>query len=102
MEYLIGITVILVSVSFIKDWKKTIQGFKQAFKRFTLILFPLVAVLIIVSFILFFIPEKTITEYLSNGNKYIGALLALLFGSIPIRVTGRVIHSPAYWKLIMP
>lgn len=62
MEYLIIITVILVSVSFIKDRKKTILGFKQAFKRFLMILFPLLAVLVIVSLLIEYKPGTIIGE----------------------------------------
>jgi uncharacterized membrane protein YraQ (UPF0718 family) len=84
MEILIGLTAVLVTVSFIKDRKKTFKAIKKGINRMMIILFPLLAVLIIVSFVLYFIPEKTITEYLTGGNKYTGTLIALLLGSISV------------------
>ena len=37
-----------------------------------------------VSFVLYFIPETTISEYLSYGNKYISLMIASFLGSITI------------------
>lgn len=82
MIYLVIITAILVLFSFIFDKNKTLDGLKIALKKFINILTPIILVLILVSLVLFFIPETLISKYLSNGNKYIGVLIASLFGSI--------------------
>lgn len=76
------ITGFLVIVSLIFDRAKTMKGMKIAVKRFGMILIPLLLMLVIVSVILFFMPETTITKYLSSGNKYLSTLTASLIGSI--------------------
>ena len=81
---LIGITIILVTISFIKSRKKTIDALKKAGKKLIMILPVLIIVLILVSIVLYFIPASIISEYLSNGNKYISLLIASLFGSITV------------------
>jgi len=40
--------------------------------------------LILVSIVLFLIPDKVITDYLGSNNKFIGVLLASFFGSITL------------------
>jgi uncharacterized membrane protein YraQ (UPF0718 family) len=40
--------------------------------------------LILVSIILFLVPDKTITDYLGNNNKFLGLILASFFGSITL------------------
>ena len=82
MIIIIIITLITVIISFIKDRKKTIVGFKKAIRKFSNILIPVLGVLIIVSFVLYFIPVNLISKYLLNGNKYISVWIALFFGSI--------------------
>lgn len=82
MIYLAIITFTLVVISFFTDRKKTISGFKLAIKKFIFILIPILLVLVFVSVVLFFISEDMISKILSNGNKYIGVLIASVFGSI--------------------
>ncbi|HDY90066.1 MAG TPA: hypothetical protein ENH82_18345 [bacterium] len=82
MNILIIITSILVTISFIRDRGKTINGLKIAIKRFVNISISFLVMLILVSLVLFIIPGNMISKYLSNGNKYVGILIALLFGSI--------------------
>lgn len=82
--YFAGITLIILIISFIKDRKKTISGLKIAGKKAISIIIPLVVVLLIVSFVLFFIPGNVISRHLSNENKYISLIIASLFGSITL------------------
>ncbi|MBN1797565.1 MAG: permease [Spirochaetales bacterium] len=82
MIILFSITVLLVIVSFLFNVKKTVKGMKIAVKRFGKILIPLLIMLVLVSVILYLIPEQVITEYLSDGNRYSNTLLASIIGSI--------------------
>ncbi len=82
MIYLLIISGTLVILSFIFDRKKTINGIKIALKKFTFILIPILLVLILVSIALYFISGEMISKYLTNGNKYIGVLIASILGSI--------------------
>ena len=81
---LASITLIVLIISFIKDRKKTLAGIKTAGKKFIKILMTLTIVVFSVSFVLYFIPETTISEYLSYGNKYISLMIASFLGSITI------------------
>ena len=78
---LASITLIVLIISFIKDRKKTLAGIKTAGKKFIKILMTLTIVVFSVSFVLYFIPETTISEYLSYGNKYISLMIASFLGS---------------------
>lgn len=82
MILLFIVTILLVILSFIFNLQKTIKGMKIAVKRFGKIIIPLLIMLLLVSVILYFIPEQVITEYLSNGNKYSNTFLASIIGSI--------------------
>ena len=84
MIYLLIISTTLVVISFFIDRKKTINGIKIAIKKFIFILIPILLVLIFVSLVLFFISEDVISKFLSNGNKYIGILIASILGSITL------------------
>ncbi len=82
MIYLFIITVILVIISFIFDRKKTLYGLKIALNRFIRILIPLFIMIILVSILLFLLPESIISKYLSNDNQNISIIIASLLGSI--------------------
>ena len=84
MIYLFFITVVLLLISFIFNRKKTIEGLKVSFKRFLHILTPIIVMLVLVSIVLFFLPESMISRYFSNENKYLNTLIAALLGSISI------------------
>lgn len=82
--YLYMITGFALLVSFIIDRKKTLKALKIAAKKFLKILPPFLTMLILISIVLFLVPDKTISAYLGNGNKFIGMLLASFFGSITL------------------
>jgi uncharacterized membrane protein YraQ (UPF0718 family) len=84
MQYIyIGVAIILI-VSAIADLKKTIKGLQLAFKNFSKILPAFVTMLIFISLILFFIPDKLLVEYLGMNNKYFGMIVGAIFGSITV------------------
>ncbi len=84
MYYLYIITVFSLLVSFLFDRSKTYKSIKIAYKKFIKILPAFIIMLIIVSLVLFFIPDKVISTYLGNKNKLISMSLASIFGSITI------------------
>lgn len=84
MFILFIITVIVAVISIIVDKNKTITGIKIAWQRFKKIIIPISLMLPLVAVVLYLIPERVITEYLSDGNRYLSTLLASLFGSITI------------------
>lgn len=84
MIYLSIITAILILISFIFNRKKTLAGLKIALKRFIQILVPLFIMVILVSIILFLLPETIISKYLSNNNLCISTIIASILGSITL------------------
>ena len=84
MYYLYIVTGLAVLISFIVNREKTLKAVKIAAKRFVNILPAFLIMLILVSIVLFLIPDKVISAYLGTNNKFIGVLLASFFGSITL------------------
>lgn len=84
MFFLYGVTVLALIVSFIINRRKTVQALKIAIKKFVFILPAFIIMLVLVSVVLFLIPETVITKYLGSGNKLFGVISASLFGSIAL------------------
>ena len=84
MYHLYIITGLAVIISFLANRKKTFKAFKIAGKRLINILPAFLAMLMLVSIVLFLLPDKVIVEYLGNHNTGVSVLLASLLGSITI------------------
>jgi uncharacterized membrane protein YraQ (UPF0718 family) len=82
--YLYIIAAIALLVSFIVNRDKTLKAVKIAARRLVNILPAFLIMLILVSIVLFLIPDKIISAYLGTNNKFIGVLLASFFGSITL------------------
>ncbi|MTI67358.1 MAG: hypothetical protein FH753_12285 [Firmicutes bacterium] len=82
MIYLYAFTIIILLISFISDKNKTIKGLKVGFKKFKKILPSFLKMLILVSFMLYLLPDKVIANYLGKTNIIKGTLLGSLIGSI--------------------
>ena len=82
--YLYVIAGLALLVSFIANRPKTLQAIKIAARRFVKILPTFLTMLILISIILFLVPEKVISDYLGSNNKFIGALVASFFGSVTL------------------
>jgi len=78
------ITVLAIFVSYIVNRDKTYKAGKIAFKKVIKLIPVFVNMLILVSIVLFFIPDKVILHYLGDNGKFVGVLLASLFGSITL------------------
>ncbi len=77
-------TGILLTISFVIDRGKTIKATKIALKRFFTILPAFITMLILVSFVLYLVPEKVISMYLGGKNRFLSMVFASLFGSITL------------------
>jgi len=85
MQYLIYIVAgLALVISLIASRQKTLQALKIAARRFVNILPAFLIVLILVSIVLFLMPEKVITSYLGSENKFFAVLFASFFGSITL------------------
>ena len=70
--------------SFLANRKKTLSALKIAAKRFVKILPAFLTMIILVSIVLFLLPDEVISDYLGGSNKFIGVIFASLFGSITL------------------
>jgi uncharacterized membrane protein YraQ (UPF0718 family) len=78
------LTILALLISVFKNVEKTSKAIKIALKRFINILPAFLSMLILVSIILFLVPDKVILTYLGNNNKFIGIILASFFGSVTL------------------
>jgi len=84
MYYLYIATGLAVLISFIADSERTLKAFKVAVKRFVTILPAFLGMLILVSIVLFLIPDRVISQYLGSSNIFTGVLFASFLGSITL------------------
>ena len=84
MYYLYIATGLAVLISFIANREKTLKAVKIAAKRFVNILPAFLIMLILVSIVLFLVPDKVILYYLGSNNKLTGVLVASFLGSITL------------------
>ncbi|MBW1716426.1 MAG: hypothetical protein JRJ77_11495 [Deltaproteobacteria bacterium] len=84
MYYLYIATGLAVLLSFVADSERTLKAFKVAVKKFVNILPAFLGMLILVSIVLFLIPDRVISQYLGSGNIFTGVFFASLLGSITL------------------
>ena len=80
--YLYIIAGLAILASFLVNREKTLSSLKIAVKRFVKILPAFLTMIILVSIVLFLIPDEVISNYLAGSNKFIGVIFASFFGSI--------------------
>ncbi len=84
MYYLYIVTGLVVLFSFIVNREKTLKAVKIAVKRFANILPAFLIMLILISIVLFLVPDKVISDYLGVNNKFVGVIFASFLGSITL------------------
>lgn len=84
MYYLIVASVLALIVSLIFSREKTFRAVNIAARRFINILPVFLIMLILVSVVMYFIPENTILEYLGSENLSLNFVFAALIGSVVI------------------
>jgi len=82
--YLYIVAGLALFVSLIFSREKTLRAVKIAARRFMMILPAFLTMIILVSIILFLIPDKVISNYLGADNKFTGVAIASFFGSITL------------------
>ena len=82
--YLYIIAGLALLVSFFANRDKTLKALKIALKRFINILPAFLTMLVLISIVLFLIPDDMISRYLGTGNKSLGVLLAAILGSVTL------------------
>ncbi len=84
MSFLYVLVGLGIAISFIASRDKTFRAIKIAATRFLSILPAFLMLLILVSVVLFLLPDEVITAYLGIDNRFVGTFFASLFGSITL------------------
>jgi len=84
MYWLYAITGLALVFSLIVSREKTLKALKISYRRFINILPAFLIMLILVSIVLFLLPDYVISNYLGAENKFAGVLLASFLGSITL------------------
>jgi len=82
--YLYIVAGLALLVSFFANRDKTLKALKIAVRRFINILPAFLVMLVLISVILFLIPDEMISRYLGTGNKAVGVVLAAILGSVTL------------------
>jgi len=83
MYYILYIvTVLAILISLIVSREKTFRAVKMAARRLVNILPAFLVMLVLISIVLFLVPDTFISDYLGSNNKFVGVLIASLIGSI--------------------
>jgi len=77
-------TAIILLLSVILDRKKTFLGLKKGAKMLFNILHPFLNILILISLVLFFIPDYLIVNSLGANSGWLGFIIAAIIGSITL------------------
>jgi uncharacterized membrane protein YraQ (UPF0718 family) len=84
MYWLYVITGLALVYSLVVSREKTLQALKISYSRFINILPAFLIMLVLVSIVLFLVPDMIISQYLGVENKFLGVLLASVLGSITL------------------
>jgi len=84
MFFLYLLTGLAVIASCFLSFKKTFKALKIAWKKFFKILPAFLSMLMIISIVLFMIPDHLIIKYLGHKNLGVALVFAAVFGSITI------------------
>lgn len=82
MIYIYILTSILLIISLFSNKHKTIKALKIAWKKFLKIMPAFGKMLILVSIVLYILPDEVMLKYLGNKNIFLGTILAALLGSL--------------------
>ena len=84
MYWLYAITGLALVFSLVASREKTLQALKISYRRFINILPAFLIMLVLVSIVLFVVPDVVISEYLGVENRFAGVLLASFLGSVTL------------------
>jgi len=77
-------TGIVLILSLVLDKNKTVLGLKKSWKMLFNILHPFLNILILLSIVLFFVPNSLIVNYLGANSGWFGFGIAAIIGSITL------------------
>jgi len=84
MYYLYGTTALALVISFLVNREKTVKAVLMAYKKLAKISPAFLSLIILISIVLYLVPEHVISKTLGNDNKFFSLLLASFIGSITL------------------
>ncbi|BDU50353.1 permease [Haliovirga abyssi] len=84
MIFLYILTLVAVLISFLINAKKTKKAVIMGVKKLWKITPAFIAIIIVVSIVLYLVPKEMIVHYLGGSNTYFGMILALIIGTITV------------------
>ena len=78
--YIVAGLALLISLYFSRE--KTVRSLKIAARRFTHILPAFIIMLVLISVVLYLVPDEVISRYLGGSNKFVSVILASILGSV--------------------
>lgn len=81
---LYGVAVVLLGISFLKDWKKTALSLKRAWKMFENVLLQFMAILLLVELLLAIVTPETIQYVIGAESGFVGMLITSLLSAIAL------------------
>ena len=88
------LTFVLLLISFIADRKKTLTAFKKGMKQFFNLLPAILSILMIISLLLYLIPQSFFLKYLGPSAGIEGYLIAAIVGAITM-IPGFIVYPIA-------
>ena len=79
-----SLTIILLSISFIKSKKKTVMALKKAYNKIKNMLPLFLFVMAAFAFIITYVPSEVIEEYIGVKSGILGVVTALGLGSVSV------------------
>jgi len=81
---LFSVTVLIFLILFLIDKSKAVKGLKKGALMFINVLPPFLTILILVSFLLFLLPDEILIKYLGKDSGIMGMIIATFLGSISL------------------
>ena len=77
-------TLVLLTISFITNRKRTLTAIKIAWNKFRFVLPAFIEMIIIVSIIIYLVPDSLIVKYLGKSGIFQGTIFAAAAGAVTV------------------
>ena len=84
MKLLISISLVAIVLSGLANWRKTLEGVKRGALMFAMLLPTLINVLVLVSIVLYVVPQELLVLWMGESSGVMGYVIAGLAGSLSL------------------
>ncbi|MEA3424171.1 MAG: hypothetical protein U9Q80_10325 [Bacillota bacterium] len=84
LTFLYSLTMIMLIISFLSDSQKTKKALKIGAKKLWKITPPFVSIIVVISIVLYLVPNEMIVDYLGAAKSYFAIFTALTIGAITV------------------